>query len=235
MITYHKEDLSRYMQNDWIMSMLTSNMSDEEKSIRTNKWLYEMDNKRMIYADVYGDIIRGNVDKGTRVLDVGGGVNALTKILASNSKYSLLDFLAHGGKEYLSSFSDQYSINWINNDWYEAQIEEQDIIIANDIFPDVDMRLELFIEKVLPLCQELRLVITYYNKPKFYRVSRVDDLEIMTFLSWDGEVTAIKLEKYIDRMIDTTQGDIMAMADETESIYRNDRQVSYVKLKGYRA
>ena len=55
MITYRKEMLKKYLNNDWILDMLRESMSENEKDIRTNKWLVEMDNKRMIYADVYGD------------------------------------------------------------------------------------------------------------------------------------------------------------------------------------
>ena len=191
-----------------------------------------MDNKRMIYADVYGDILRNELGKNTRVLDVGGGVNALSKHLAANCRYSLLDFLAHGGKEYMESFSGEYDIKWMNVDWYETEIEDQDIVIANDIFPDVDMRMELFIDRMLPLCKELRLVITYYNTPKFYQMGRADDPEILTFLSWDGEITGLKLKKYLDRIENTTSEDLEGMANETESIYRNGRQVSYIKIRG---
>ncbi len=232
MITYHKEELDTYLQNDWILGLLDLNMQSEEKEIRTNKWLYEMDNKRMIYADVYGDILRDEVGKETRVLDIGGGINALTKCLARNSRYSLLDFLAHGGKSYLNSFSDKYSINWMNKDWYEADIDEQDIVIANDIFPDADMRMELFLERMLPICRELRLVITYYNSPRFYQMGRADDPEVLTFLSWDGEITGLKLEKYLDRMVDTSKKDLDNLRNESESIYRNGRQVSYVRFRG---
>ena len=232
MITYHDEDLRKYLENDWILKILEESMTDDERSIRTNKWLYEMDNKRMIYADVYGDILREKISDNLRVLDVGGGVTALTKHLAKNSRYTLLDFLAHGGKEYLASFSDQYRISWIDGDWYDIDIDKQDIVIANDIFPDVDMRMELFIDKMLPVCSELRLVITYYNSPRFYQMGRSDDPEVLTFLSWDGEITALKLRKYIDRMIDTTEKELTSISSETQSIYHNGRQVSYIRLRG---
>ena len=232
MVTYRIKELNKYLENDWICKMLRDNMSEEEKDIRTNKWLYEMNNKRMIYADVYGDILCGILPKTYKVLDVGGGVNALTKCLASNCQYSLCDFLAHGGDKYLASFSDRYKIKWINSDWYDAEFEPYDIVIANDIFPDVDMRLELFIDKMLKRCKELRLVLTFYNTPMFYQAKRVDDSEVLTFLSWDGEITALKMEKYLDRMIDTTYEQLAQMKNETESIYRNGRQVSYLRIRG---
>lgn len=95
MKTYMKADLDRYLENDWIMDMIRANVSEEEKQIRTNQWLMDMDNKRLIYADVYGDFLKEKAEK--KILDVGGGYNSLTKVIAANSQYTLLDFMAHGG------------------------------------------------------------------------------------------------------------------------------------------
>lgn len=72
MRTYTKADLEEYLNNDWIMDMIDAHIEEPEKEIRTNKWLMEMDNKRLIYADVYGDILLNKSEK--RVLDVGGGI-----------------------------------------------------------------------------------------------------------------------------------------------------------------
>lgn len=163
---------------------------------------------------------------------LGGGYTSLTKVLAQNCEYTLLDFMAHGGNDYLKSIAREYKIQWMSRDWYDADIEKYDIIIANDIFPDVDQRLELFLDKMLKRCKELRLVLTYYNKPKFYTTKRTDDLEIMTFLSWDGEITGLKLKKYLDRMNDTAKYELDNMQDIQSSIFYNGRQVSYINLKG---
>ena len=231
MITYTNDMLKDYMKNDWVYDLLLKNMISGEEIIKTNKWLIEMDNKRLIYADVYGDILKGKTDPRLKVLDVGGGINSLTKVLAKNTSYYLLDFLAHGGENYLQHVCSNYNIFWIKSDWYEALSEEYDVIIANDIFPDVDMRLDLFLKKALPRCKECRLVLTYYNTPKFYTTKRVDDSEIMTFLSWDGEILGMKMEKYLSRM-DATKQDLIEMKDNYESIYQNGRQVCFIKLKG---
>ena len=220
------------MKNDWILQLLKDEMNADEELIRTNKWLLEMDNKRMIYADVYGDFLHTE-EKSERksVLDVGGGVNALTKRLAENSEYYLCDFLAHGGSGYLSKINEEEQIHWIDQDWYEAELAEYDVIIANDIFPDVDQRLELFIDRMIPKCHELRLVLTYYNEHRFYQMGRKDDSEVMTFLSWDGEILGMKLKKYLSR-IDADEEELIKMKDNHESIYWNGRQVCYAVVKG---
>lgn len=230
MKTYTKTDLEEYLKNDWILNLIKQNSNEKEKEIRTNQWMLDMDNKRLIYADVYGDILKAETMK--KVLDVGGGYNSLTKVLAAHSQYTLLDFMAHGGGGYLREKAESYHINWLEQDWYEVNITENyDVIVANDIFPDADQRLELFIEKMLPHCHELRLVITYYNKPCFYTTKRIDDSEIMTFLSWDGEITAAKLQKYISRS-NATKQELDAMKNNFDSIYYNGRQVSYIVIKG---
>ncbi len=229
---YTKSDLVEYMKNDWIMSMLLENETKEEKSVRTNQWLKEIEAKRMIYADVYGDFLQQS-NSGLRVLDVGGGYNSLTKVMAQNVDYTLCDFLAHGGQAAILP-----SIVWVDSDWndYYAQIglgggkTEFDVIVANDIFPDVDQRIEIFIEKSLKIAKEVRLVITYYNTAKYYLTKRVDDSELMTFLSWDGEIMAMKLAKYLDNQSFSAELRFV-MENETKSIFRNGRQVAYVIIR----
>ena len=230
MRTYTNTDLEEYLKNDWIKDFINHHIDDREREIRTNQWLSNMDNKRLIYADVYGDILREKSSK--KVLDVGGGYNSLTKVLAANSQYTLLDFMAHGGEDYLREISGKYHIHWMEQYWYDMkETDAYYVIIANDIFPDVDQRMELFIDKMLPHCHELRLVVTYYNTPCFYTTKRVDDSEIMTFLSWDGEITGLKLKKYTSRS-NASEHELEAMKDNHDSIYRNGRQVSYIVIKG---
>lgn len=232
MITFSQEQLNNYLAHDWILKLITEKETIGEETIRTNEWIKDMDNKRLIYSEVYGDLLREK--SGKKVLDVGGGYNSLTKVLAENCNYTLLDFLAHGGETYIGENYKKYNINWINSDWYTKEFENDyyDIVVANDIFPDVDQRMELFIDKMLPICKELRLVLTYYNEPKFYTAKRVDDKEILTFLSWDGEITSLKLMKYKNRLMNTRNEEIEFMKLNRSSIFRNGRQVSYIVLKG---
>lgn len=226
MKTYTEADLRKYMKNDWIYKLLNDNSKNDDT--RYDEWLYQIEAKRMIYADVYGDLLKTNTKK-RKVLDIGGGVSSLTPLLADNCEYTLVDFLAHGGEEKVN----KCSMMWENMDWYDMEINDAyDIVIANDIFPDVDQRLELFVDKFLPYCKELRLVMTYYNNAKFYLTKRCDDPELMTFLSWDGEITALKMMKYLSCALDTTKEELESMKYEKSSIYRNGRHVSYIILKG---
>lgn len=55
---YCEDDLHRYMREDWIADMLEKHVMEDEKIVRTQEWLSTMDNKRMIYADMYGDLLK---------------------------------------------------------------------------------------------------------------------------------------------------------------------------------
>lgn len=72
MKTYTEKDLEEYLKNDWILELIKQNVDDAEREVRTNQWLTNMDNKRLIYADVYGDILHKK--SFGKVLDVGGGI-----------------------------------------------------------------------------------------------------------------------------------------------------------------
>lgn len=233
MIVFDEIMLKEYMRDDIILKSLNENADAEDEKVRTHQWLKSMDNKRLVYSCVYGDLFESGQEK--RILDIGGGYTSLSKRLLLNHKYYLLDFIAHGGNDVIEEIEKRYSKDfWINMDWMSYEIDKNpcDIVIANDIFPDVDQRLELFIEKYLPYCKEMRLVLTFYNKPQYYRTKRVDDSEVLTFLSWDGEILGMKMKKYLGEIIDTTAEELVSMAGMSDSIYWNGRQVVYIRLKG---
>ena len=235
MIICTEKKLKEYLKNDWILDLLLETEKDIDRHVRTHQWLLDMDNKRLVASWIYGDLLCREVKEKPDVLDVGGGYSALTRKLIANSKYRLLDFLAHGGQETIRQVEKDCATKfWINGDWMEYDISQNpcDIIIANDIFPDVDQRLELFIQKYLPYCNEMRLVLTFYNEPQYYRTKRVDDTEVLTFLSWDGEITGMKLKKYENQLMDTDITELDQLQDIKESIYWNGRHVVYVRLKG---
>lgn len=239
MKVYTGSMLQQYLKDDWILKIAQEKEEADDVFFRTQTWLKEMDNKRMTMVDLYGDILKAddiyiNTTKKLEVLDVGGGYTSLAREFVEKANYELLDFMAHGEHNRVKAIEKKLAKNFCNIcDWYDFKIAHSyDLIIANDIFPDVDQRLELFLNKFLPHCKELRILITYYNSPKFYTTKRVDDTEMLTFLSWDGEITGLKLKKYLTRIIDTTEAELDALKNDNSSIYRNGRQVVFLKLKG---
>lgn len=234
MVVFNQLMLAKYLEDDWIHKLLLAKETEDDKKHRTHLWLKDMDNKRMIFPFLYEEIIKTKQKDNFKVIDIGGGYSVFTKYFIQNCKYTLLDFMAHGEQEYVNALEKETGNKFFyQQDWYDFTIEhDYDLVIANDIFPDVDQRLEIFLDKFLPHCKELRILLTYYNEPKFYTTKRVDDTEVLTFLSWDGEITGLKLKKYLSRMINTTQVDLDAMASDNTSIYRNGRQVAFLTLKG---
>lgn len=229
---YNRSMLDDYLKNDWIMGMLSEMEHPEDNSYRTHQWLKQMDNKRMIYADMYGDFLKHKSD--LKVLDVGGGYTSLTKKLAQNVDYTLLDYMAHENAERITGLCNGlgYSCNIVIDDWYNYELDKNyDVIVCNDLFPDADQRMELFIDRFIPNCREMRLLLTFYNTPKFYTTKRVDDTEMLTFLSYDGEILRLKLKKY-SNISDVSFEDLDCLVSCTESIFYNGRQTCYIVLKG---
>ena len=231
---YTKETQAQYMQNDWVLRLQQEMEQPIDAQFRVQQWHKEITAKRMIYSDLYGDLVDIR-SGGARVLDIGGGYTSLTRLLVKNCDYTLDDFMAHGDGEALRDIEKHLGQTfWVSKDWYDFVPErEYDIIIANDIFPDVDQRLELFIEKFLGYCKELRMSLTYYNVPKFYTTRRVDDTEMLTFLSYDGRITRMILESFRDRVKGGWDESVAAaMLQQNESLYRNGRQAMQVTLLG---
>ena len=103
------------------------------------------------------------------------------------------------------------------------------MIIANDIFPNVDQRLGMYIEKYLPYCREMRISLTFYNTSRFYSVKRIDADEIFFMLAWSGSQTLSVIEKYKNR-IDHYDPDLFYT--DQESLFPNKRQIIMLTLKG---
>ena len=225
-----KRWVEKYLQTDIILNLLNkiSHVSDEQ--LLCHRWLRETPPKRAIFQELYGELLETGEKK---VLDVGGGITALTRMLSEKNSLTLLDLLAHDNKEQVKTFL--YSapkLKICTQDWYDFILQENyDVIIANDLFPNADQRLELFIERFLPHTKEIRLALTYYNVPRFYITRRIDAEEILCMLAWNGEMTAHVLHKFSSRNKDFASS---LFADNPTSLYPNGRQVCLVIIKGDR-
>lgn len=209
-----KKDLIEYELNgDLIKDLL-----DKSGEVYTShRWLLSSIVKRMIYNILYGDLIFNSTNK--TVLDVGGGFCSISRILINRHNYSLLDILAHENHNLIKE--EEVYLNkkfLIDKDWYAFIPEKYDIVIANDIFPNVDQRLELFINKYLPVTKELRILLTYYNEPRFYFTKRIDADEIFCQLSYSGE----QIKNVLDRHI---EGNFDILLENHSSLFDNNRQI----------
>lgn len=158
MIRVGNRTRNEYLKNDWILSLLLKDNNKDRDNLLCDQWLKNCSGKRVVYDLLYKDLfLKGN----KKVLDVGGGITSLTNKLIDKNEYMLLDILSHGNNRDIDSLS---SNCLIKEDWYYAAVKHSyDVVIANDLFPNVDQRLSLFIKKFLPISKEIRLSLTYYS------------------------------------------------------------------------
>ena len=203
MILFTKTILNEY--KDSLMGLLENNKVDSV----SHKWLLESKPKRMIYTVMYGDLFGGRPPQ--KILDVGGGYTGLTKTLTEKNEYHLIDLEKN------------------NIDWYDFKPDKYDLVMANDLFPNVDQRLELFIRKFIPRCKEMRLSLTYHNQPHFYKTKRTDADEILFMLAYEGLQVESILDNYADRIAGYNPDLLLT---SPESLFANGRLVAYVSIKG---
>lgn len=158
---YSQKDLDKYLDNDWVLEEIKKNSQDD--IFISQKWMKEIPAKRMIYADVYEELLKTN---GKKILDVGGGFCGLSRKLIENHNYTLIDIMTAGSGEKLRSVEKETGKNfWQNKDWDEFEPEgNYDLIIANDIFPNVDQRLGKFLRKYKGRARKMILTLTCYDQ-----------------------------------------------------------------------
>jgi 2-polyprenyl-3-methyl-5-hydroxy-6-metoxy-1,4-benzoquinol methylase len=213
---YSKEDLNEYLKNDVVLDKL--NQNPEDSSFASHKWLLDIPAKRMIYNDVYGDILK---EKGKKILDVGGGFCSLSRDIIKDNQYTLLDIMAHDDHQQIIDIEKKLGDFWTNADWYDFVPSEQyDYIIANDLFPNVDQRLDAFVKKFKPFAKKLIITISCYDKDRFYKVKRIDAPEILTIQAWNSAMTFHILKNYVNIDLKDEQLEQSSIFDNGRVVYK---------------
>ena len=227
MIIANEQDLLLYLKDDVVAKKLKEINVSGDDELTCQQWLINSEAKRMIFKELYWDIINST---GLKILDIGGGLTSFTRQFARNHDYTLVDLLAHDDEIKAKSFANEAKKDFIHIcDWYDVKdLGKFDIIIANDLFPNVDQRLAIFLDRFLPKAKEIRLSLTYYNEPRFYKTKRLDADEFFCMLAWNGEVLANILQNYKKHII---KANIDLLREENISLYPNNRQVCIVKMK----
>jgi len=203
-VIFNNAMLLEYMKHDVILDCLDVTLG------RGDQWLAGSMPKRMIYFYMYGDLVFNK--KHSSVLDVGGGYCNITETLIDRHDYTLIDI-------------DNDIPIGVKTDWAEHHVTRgYDVIIANDVFPNVDQRLLSFIDKFIPHCKEMRLSLTWFDFQKVYKVKRLDGDEVLHMLAWDTSRMCSFLET-IDVEIDHS-------SLSEASIFPNGRRVCMVTLNG---
>lgn len=220
------QDLEKFCADDSILRRLDA-CDPVYETLTCQQWLRNTPAKRYIFETLYGDLLQSG---GKHILDVGGGLTGFTPVLASQHEYTLVELMAHDavaaaetiravvGKEFI-----------VIKDWYEFEPATYDVVIANDLFPNVDQRIGLFLQKMLPVTKEIRLSLTYYDTPRFYNAKRVNADEFLCVLAWNGKALKSCLEEFASCIVDA---DMDCIGSEGDSVYPNGRQVCLVTMRG---
>lgn len=220
--------LSEYLKDDVVDVKLSACTMSGDETLGCQRWLRDSAPKRAIFWKLYGDLIDRS---GLRVLDVGGGMTSFTRLLSERHDYTLVELNAHDNQDGVSGFVHSapklqlQALDW----WQMGQNGRFDVVIANDLFPNVDQRLELFLERYIPVSKHIRLSLTYYDNPRFYMTRRVDADEFLCMLAWNGVQLRSVLEKYVDRI---QCPDFSIFDENADSVFQNGRQVCVVTMTG---
>ena len=212
---YTKKDLDKYLKNDWVFKKLENYPKD--KTFTSHKWLLDIPAKRLIYEDVYGELFQS---KNKKIIDIGGGFCGLSRELVKNHRYTLVDILTHENHGRIKKIESEVGKFWVDSDWSDFKLKgKYDIIIANDIFPNVDQRLEKFIKKFKPHTKKIVLTLTCYEEERFYKVKRIDADEIFTIKPWTSSITSFILKETLG-----SKAPVLRKTDN-QSIFKNGRIV----------
>jgi hypothetical protein len=233
-VIFFKQDmLQHYAENDTVLSLMEAAATKGDDRFTSNRWLKESLPKRLIFYHMYGDLLEGS-SFSKKILDIGGGFTSLTRMMMARHDYRLLDIMAHDDHGWVLDV-EKTSGNafWINDDWYNWKPDrEYDVVVANDLFPNVDQRLPMFLDKYLPFAVEVRVSLTFYNIPRWYQVRRTDGDEIFHMMATSGEQTAKILESYKPFI---REPHLEELSVDHTSLFPNGRQVCMTIFKGEKA
>jgi hypothetical protein len=149
-----------------------------------NDWLLRQDWKRVLAYLLYHDLLAEGASR-KRILEVGGGLSTLTEQLARRHDYSLIELATHEAEENYRKLEAHLGRSFVTlGDWSEVRLQgDHDLVIANDLFPNVDQRLYQLVSWAWSHCRELRMTLTYYEDT-VWKVRRIPSGEQLTVCPW---------------------------------------------------
>ena len=207
MIRFFTEaDLAAYRaEGDPVLALLGD---ERARGAESERWLVESEAKRMIAWHVYGPLLGSGAPR-LRILDVGAGISSLSYALAALHEYTICDLVFGENLWPLAITAGR-----VHGDWADHAPLDYDLVIANDLFPNVDQRLNEFLHKFSG--HSLRVVLTTYED-RWYRTRRMDTDELLTVKMWDWKTT--------ERALGTQHRFGHCSSPPTHSLFPNGRQV----------
>lgn len=230
MLYFTLEMLENYLSGDYILKMLDNSPYSYLSRFQSDKWISSIPAKRLALSRLYHDIL--NNSRSLNVLEVGSGLNRILPLIAKNANLTIVDTF-YDDIEIIEHPDITFPLLDCNikvnvNTWYDyIPAQSFDLIIANDIFPNVDQRLDSFLSKYLPLCKEMRLTLTVHpDKSELVSIMRTGEHIMMQF--WDHYFLYECLRPYATNILNFDD----TLMPPSDSIYSNGRQVLLITLKG---
>jgi hypothetical protein len=191
-----------------------------------NEWLLKQDWKRALAYQLFHDLLDESTTR-LRILEVGGGLSALSEKLASRHDYTLIELATHETEENYRKLEAHVGNSFITlSDWSDVRLEgAYDLIIANDLFPNVDQRLYAFMAWAWPHTRELRLTMTYYENT-VWKVRRVPSGEFLTVCPWGLREVRV----FLDHLVSHHPKDFPSY-DSSQLVYHDYENVLFTNRR----
>lgn len=220
--------LESYAETDRIGKLLELHEDAAEAGFGCQAWLRDNIQKRLVADLVYGDAL---ASQGSAYLDIGSGLTTLQRLIGGSNSLRLAEKMAHDPAGHLASFRALApQVEVFEGDWFEDNEKGQyDAVFASDLFPNVDQRLSMFLDKYLPMTSRIIMSLTFYNTPRFYETRRTNADEFLYVLAWNGRMLETELKPYEGRLAGFRSG---MFSEFNDSIFPNGRQVAVIEMKG---
>ncbi|MBI2809141.1 MAG: hypothetical protein HYX68_29515 [Planctomycetes bacterium] len=198
-----------------------------------NDWLLRQDWKRALAYRLFHDLLSEAAPR-RRILEIGGGLSAVSELLARKHDYTLVELATHETEDNYRKLEAQLGRSFITlGDWSEARLDgSYDVLIANDLFPNVDQRLYAFMDWAWPHCREIRMTLTYYENT-VWKVRRTTSNEFLTVCPWGLREMRVFLDHLVAQHpqacpnYDARQ---LVYQDYEKVLFTNRRNVMYFRV-----
>ena len=191
-----------------------------------NDWLLRQPWKRVLAHQLFHDLLGATASR-RRILEVGGGLSVLTEQLARRHDYTLIELATHETQENYRKLEAHLGRSFITlGDWRDLPLADAfDVVIANDLFPNVDQRLYAFVDWIWPHCRELRLSLTYYENTA-WQVRRTNSGEHLTVCPWGLREVRV----FLDHLVSSYPRDCPNY-DNRQLVYRDYENVLFTNRR----
>jgi hypothetical protein len=191
-----------------------------------NEWLQQQAWKRVLAYQLFHDLLESSTPR-RRIQEVGGGLSAISARLPLLHDYALVELATHEQEENYRKLEATLGRAFVTlADWSETPfVGSYDVIIANDLFPNVDQRLYAFVESAWPACRELRLTLTYYENT-VWKVRRIPSGETLIVRPWGLREVRV----FLDHLVSSHPQDFPSY-DRSHLVYRDYENILFTNRR----